>query len=71
MKCSKIKLISPYIDGELGKVEQESFETHLPVCPECSRRLEGFRLMREGFSRAEKHRAPYGFSTREIGRAHV
>lgn len=69
MKCSKIKLVSPYMDGELGAEKVKRFEAHIAGCPECGRRLEGFRALRDGFSRAEKRQAPYGFPTRVTARA--
>jgi anti-sigma factor RsiW len=68
MKCRTIKLVSPYLDGELKEKEKALFEAHLALCPECTRRLEGFRALQKGFGQAGKYRAPYGFSSRVMAR---
>lgn len=64
MGCSKIKLVSPYIDGELSGKERALFELHAPGCPECIGKLAEFKALHDGFAHAEKLRAPFGFSTR-------
>lgn len=41
------KLISPYLDGELGEEEVRQIETHLATCPECRREMEQMRKLEE------------------------
>ena len=64
MRCSKIKLISPYIDGELSGEEKDILELHMNECRECAQELEDLRKIRELFTGAETFKASYGFSTR-------
>lgn len=64
MKCSKTKLVSPYIDGELDEKEKASFEAHAPGCAACSARLAAYRDVQKIFAGSVRHPAPYGFSTR-------
>lgn len=64
MKCSKSKLASPYVDGELNDRERALFEDHARLCPVCGARVAGYRSLRTGFHDAAEYRAPLGFSTR-------
>lgn len=64
MKCSKTKLVSPYIDGELDEENKASFEAHAHGCPACSARLAAYRDVKNLFAGSVRHAAPYGFSTR-------
>jgi anti-sigma factor RsiW len=68
MSCPKTKLISAYLDKEMGRGEKSAFETHLQVCSNCSHTLEELRSLRLAFSKAERHQAPYGFATRVVAR---
>lgn len=64
MKCSKSKMVSPYLDGELTAGEKARFESHVKGCPECSARLEAFQGMHAEFAGAEREKAPAWFSAR-------
>jgi anti-sigma factor RsiW len=66
MRCSKTKLISPYIDGELNIRERDLFESHINECRECVGELEELQKIHEQFARAETFKAPHGFSTRVL-----
>ena len=68
MSCPKIKLISAYLDKELGLSEKAAFETHVQGCTSCSHTLEELRSLRVAFSNAESYPAPCGFSTRVMAR---
>src|SRR4030042_220261 len=66
MRCSKTKLISPYIDGELNIRERDLLESHINECHECARELEELQKIHELFAGAETFKAPLGFSTRVL-----
>lgn len=68
MSCPKTKLISAYLDTEMGLREKTAFETHLQSCNNCSHALEELRLLRVAFSNSERRQAPYGFATRVMAR---
>ena len=65
MKCSQItKMISRYIDNDLGPEEKRLFELHAQDCSGCKKELEEIRAVHELFASAERFPAPYGFTTR-------
>jgi anti-sigma factor RsiW len=64
MSCPKTKLISAYLDKEMGPGEKTAFAAHLQGCSSCAHTLEELRSLRMAFSSAERHPAPYGFATR-------
>lgn len=68
MSCPKTKIISAYLDKELGHGERTSIEAHVQGCNRCSIALEEMRSLQASFSTAELHRAPYGFATRVMAR---
>lgn len=68
MSCPKTKLISAYLDNELGSGEKTAFEAHVQGCASCSHALEEMRSLRVAFASAERHPAPYGFATRVMAR---
>jgi anti-sigma factor RsiW len=68
MSCPKSKLISEYLDKEMGLGEKTAFETHLQGCNSCSHSLEEMRSLRAAFANAEQHQAPYGFAARVMAR---
>jgi anti-sigma factor RsiW len=68
MSCPKTKLISAYLDKEMGRGQKTAFETHLQGCNSCSHALEELRSLRAAFSISERHPAPYGFATRVMAR---
>jgi anti-sigma factor RsiW len=68
MSCPKTKLISAYLDNEVGPGEKTAFEAHVQGCDRCSRALEGLRSLRAVFTNTERHQAPYGFATRVMAR---
>jgi anti-sigma factor RsiW len=68
MICPKTKLISAYLDKELGLGEKNAFESHLQGCDICSRTLGELQSLRVAFSHVERHPAPYGFAARVIAR---
>ncbi len=69
MKCSQIrKMISPYVDGELGPEEKKMFESHLPDCPGCTKELEATESVHRLFASPERFEAPLGFAARVMAR---
>jgi anti-sigma factor RsiW len=68
MSCSKTKLISAYLDNELGLGEKTAFEAHVQGCNRCFQSLEELRSLRAAFSTTQRHQAPYGFATRVMAR---
>jgi len=68
MSCPKTKLISAYLDKEMGLGDKTAFETHLQGCSNCSHTLEKLRSLRVAFLNSERHTAPYGFATRVMAR---
>jgi anti-sigma factor RsiW len=66
MRCSKRKLISPYIDGELNKDKRSLLESHLNGCRECARELEELQKIHMLLAGAEPFEVPHGFSTRVL-----
>jgi len=66
MKCSRTKLISPYIDGELSAGENDILKLHINECRECAGELEDLQKIHELFAEAEAFKVPYGFSTRVL-----
>jgi len=44
------KLISPYLDGELGEAEAQKLKEHLAGCPECRREMEQMQKLEEVMS---------------------
>jgi len=68
MSCPKTKLISAYLDKELGPGEKNAFEAHVQGCTGCLHALEEMRSLRAAFANVERHPAPYGFATRVMAR---
>jgi anti-sigma factor RsiW len=68
MSCPKTKLISAYLDKEMGLGEKAAFESHVQGCTRCSHALEELQSLRLAFSNTERHQAPYGFATRVMAR---
>ena len=68
MSCPKSKLISAYLDKEMGFGEKTAFETHVQGCNSCSNALEVLQSLRAAFINAKRHQAPYGFATRVMAR---
>lgn len=68
MSCPKSKLISAYLDKELGLGEKTAFEAHLQGCDRCSYALEELQSLRAAFSTTKRYQAPYGFATRVMAR---
>jgi anti-sigma factor RsiW len=68
MSCPKTKLISAYLDKELGLGEKTVFEAHVQGCASCSHTVEEMRSLRAAFANVERHPAPYGFATRVMAR---
>ncbi|SMB89875.1 Putative zinc-finger [Thermanaeromonas toyohensis ToBE] len=64
MRCWKArKLLSPYIDGELGEEERSSLEGHLANCPACQEELEALRKISEGLKDIYRQvKPPAGFA---------
>jgi AhpD family alkylhydroperoxidase len=69
MSCSKSKLISTYLDKEMGASEKIAFEAHLQGCNDCVQAHEEMRLLRAAFVKAERYPAPYGFATRVLAQS--
>jgi anti-sigma factor RsiW len=68
MSCPKTKLISAYLDKEIGLGEKTSFEAHVQGCNCCSHALEELQSLHTVFSTTKHHQAPYGFATRVMAR---
>ncbi|MEW6666373.1 MAG: anti-sigma factor [Thermodesulfobacteriota bacterium] len=67
MKCkSARRLVSQYIDDELGSDEKAAFLLHIEGCPACKERLEEIRAVNLKFASAERFDAPHGFATRVL-----
>jgi anti-sigma factor RsiW len=65
MKCPQIeRMISRYVDNDLGPEEKRLFELHIQECSGCRKELEEVQAVHELFSSAEMFPAPYGFTTR-------
>jgi len=47
MKCSEINILG-YLENLLGTIDKEQTELHLEGCPDCSRQMAEFRMIREG-----------------------
>jgi anti-sigma factor RsiW len=69
MSCPKTKLISAYLDNEVGLGEKTAFEAHVQGCSRCSHALEEMRALQAVFANRSRHQAPFGFATRVIARA--
>ena len=67
MRCDK-RLLSGFIDGELGREEEEQLKGHLHECSACARELEELSshqvLMEDLFVRMKIPSLPLGFETR-------
>ena len=69
MKCSQIrKMISPFVDDELGPDEAKIFISHIQGCPACQEALEETKSIHQLFGSVERFEAPYGFATRVMAR---
>ncbi len=69
MKCSQIrKMISPFVDDELGPDQAKIFISHIQGCPACQESLEETMSIHQLFDPAERFEAPYGFATRVMAR---
>jgi anti-sigma factor RsiW len=67
MKCSRIiKLISRYVDDDLGPNEKKAFTLHIRACSGCRQVLEETRAAHELFTSAERFEAPHGFTKRVL-----
>ena len=64
MRCSKARLISTYIDGELSEREARGLGDHLKTCDKCREEFDEMRGLRDLFIDAAKFEAPYGFRAR-------
>ena len=67
MRCVKAKkLISPYIDGELGPMEKGQLEAHIRECAGCVKHFAELSKVHEMLAGAPKHEAPCGFAGRAV-----
>lgn len=65
MECKRMRqMISPYVDGELGPVEEKTFADHIHTCSACREALAETQAVRGLFASAGKFSAPLGFSAR-------
>lgn len=65
MKCRQVRrLISRYVDEELGPDEKRDFDQHIQGCASCREELEQTLALHRMFASAERYPAPYGFATR-------
>ncbi|MDA8092221.1 MAG: zf-HC2 domain-containing protein [Nitrospiraceae bacterium] len=69
MRCPKAKkLISPYMDGELGPMERGHLESHIRECSQCGDLFKELSKVHEMFAGAQRFKAPYGFAGRVMSR---
>jgi anti-sigma factor RsiW len=68
MSCPKTRLISAYLDKEMGPREKSAFEAHVRGCTTCSYRLEEAQSLKAAFAKTERHPAPHGFAARVMAR---
>ena len=67
MKCTHVrKMISQYVDDELGPDEKKDFDAHIQSCASCREKLEETRALHLLFASAQRFPAPYGFATRVL-----
>jgi anti-sigma factor RsiW len=67
MKCRHAgKMISQYLDDELGLEEKKGFESHIQSCASCREELGETRALHGLFASAQRFPAPYGFATRVL-----
>lgn len=71
MRCPKTKIISAYLDAELPVAASAALEAHLLGCAHCKAALQEMQSLRTAFANADRHQAPYGFSTRVMARTRV
>jgi anti-sigma factor RsiW len=65
MKCTHAKkLISGYLDRELGADEAAAIAAHIEGCKACGREVAEYDALRRIFASAERFDAPYGLGTR-------
>ena len=69
MRCAKAKkLISPYMDGELGPMERGHLESHIRECSQCGDLLKELSKVHEMFADSQRFEVPYGFAGRVMAR---
>jgi anti-sigma factor RsiW len=67
MKCRHAKkLISQYMDDELGLDEKKGFDSHIQSCFACREALKEIRSLHRLVASAERFPAPYGFATKVL-----
>jgi anti-sigma factor RsiW len=67
MKCRHArKMISRYVDDELGLEEKKGFTSHIQSCALCREELEETQALHRIFASARRFPAPYGFATRVL-----
>jgi anti-sigma factor RsiW len=67
MKCRHVKkMISRYVDNELGLEEKKGFSSHIRSCASCRQELEETQALHRMFASARRFPAPYGFATRVL-----
>lgn len=59
MNCDRYQVwLSGYHDGELGSEETELLETHLKTCADCTKQVQGLRVLSTGMKSAKRYDAP-------------
>jgi mycothiol system anti-sigma-R factor len=66
MLCDDVKrVVYFFLDGSLGASKQHDFDNHLSLCPDCARRTNVHRKLREFVKRrVERINAPDRLKTR-------
>ena len=65
MQCDRNeRLLSPYLDGELGPEEHREVSAHLRQCPTCERVAEDFRVIGRTISERGRVTVPNGLAAR-------
>ena len=68
MKCRHIrKMISQYLDDELGLDDRKDFSLHIRSCASCREVFEETKALHQLFASAHRFTVPYGFATRVLG----
>jgi TonB family protein len=59
MNCRKVKkLLSPYLDNQLSKKEQQLIQQHLNICPKCQQELKELRNLVSALKKMDSYPAP-------------
>jgi TonB family protein len=59
MNCRKVKkLLSPYLDNQLSKKEQQLIQEHLNICPKCQQELKELKNLVSALKKMDSYPVP-------------